>query len=1000
MKMMKMSTLLSSMDNDNNGYDNDMQLIDYQVSSASTPASQASSELTSKSPASSVSPASPTSTSSSSDCDKCHQHFCDSCVYCFHRKNQCDNKKPTLVLPVLKSLNKNPNRTARLLPNHYNYNHRQTRVIKTRNNNNRLQLIQICLILLLITSITSVTCMLDALKALFILTGASTYLVTKYVNISQQQQPNQQHHPHHPNHQQQTNGPFWTPPSTLSLSPSQSMINANHSWMASSSSMSQRQWPMFRENHQQQQQQSSSFSNIPLLLMPEGINFLKGDQSSTVNSSSSNGGNNKSPPPSSIRPIYVLAIEEEENEQNMPKSLLNLSISSDHNHYHDNGNNQSINNLLNNIKVDYIIDTKLDDYAQVFKYFALNRTTGELFLIRPLDRDPPNGRSRWRFSIQARNRQTQMILAMADIAITVRDINDNKPLFEQKLYRTTLMENGPAGQILTKLHAVDFDEADLVDNGKILYSLIKSPALIANDNNKNNQSKWTTDLFQIDPHNGVLTVLDCCFDREKQSEYNLIARATDAGGLWDETKILVNIGDINDNPPRFLNPSRTLRLNEMNVVVHHNQQQQQQQQQQYEQQQQEDENIFTFFILDNDLPKNNHHHYEIINSTDCPLFKRFYIVVNIDGSGTLYGTRRNESELRDYILTGGSMNKSIDRVNNQMSMTNNNQSSLITATSNILSTTTKSETICYLDVVVRDSVRDSIKSSSDESLVYEDQTTLTLVYSFDWNIVGNSGNGGKNKLFHNNNNNNGTEANFGTGNLNSSNANAVIALDHFAAAAAVGGPKASDLSTINQRKLSNGCSSINDGGDGALCSNSDDHHQTINNNNRPHSSFSLKNNSKSINSNDNDILSSFSSFKQWLKSTTNSKTFLIYASIIIFTNIIILLVVTTFWLIRQNARRINETPITTTTNLVEETLRNDFNGQTTNVGTYYQIPMMEQQQQNLFDSTNILFINDNNAAAAASYLDILKPPPPPPSSSSPSTFVTNDSQISSSYLNC
>ena len=105
-------------------------------------------------------------------------------------------------------------------------------------------------------------------------------------------------------------------------------------------------------------------------------------------------------------------------------------------------------------------------------------------------------------------------------------------------------------------------------------------------------------------------------------------------------------------------------------------------------------------------------------------------------------------------------------------------------------------------------------------------------------------------------------------------------------------------------------------------------------------------------------------------------------------------------MIRQNARRINETPITTTTNLVEETLRNDFNGQTTNVGTYYQIPMMEQQQQNLFDSTNILFINDNNAAAAASYLDILKPPPPPPSSSSPSTFVTNDSQISSSYLNC
>ncbi|OTF69866.1 hypothetical protein BLA29_007399, partial [Euroglyphus maynei] len=255
---------------------------------------------------------------------------------------------------------------------------------------------------------------------------------------------------------------------------------------------------------------------------------------------------------------------------------------------------------------DYILDTKIDDYDQVFKFFALNRSTGELFLIRPLDRDPPNGRSRWRFSIQARNHHTQMILAMADVAITVRDINDNKPLFEQKLYRTTLMENGPAGQILTKLHAIDFDEADLADNGKILYSLIKSSI---------SDSKWTTDLFQIDPHNGVLTVLDCCFDREKQSEYQLIARATDAGGLWDETKILVTIGDLNDNPPKFLNPSRTLRLDEMNV--HNNQQQQQQNEQ--------DENIFTFYITDEDLPKNNHHNYEIINATDCPLFKRFYI---------------------------------------------------------------------------------------------------------------------------------------------------------------------------------------------------------------------------------------------------------------------------------------------------------------------------------------------------------------------------------------
>src|SRR5699024_6557914 len=111
-----------------------------------------------------------------------------------------------------------------------------------------------------------------------------------------------------------------------------------------------------------------------------------------------------------------------------------------------------------------------------------------------------------------------MVLAVADVLITVRDINDNKPLFEQKVYKTTLMQNGPSGQVLTKIHAVDFDDADTADNGKVVYSLVKSlygpPG-----------TKSTTDLFQLDPHSGVLTVIDCCFDREKREEYRLVARA-------------------------------------------------------------------------------------------------------------------------------------------------------------------------------------------------------------------------------------------------------------------------------------------------------------------------------------------------------------------------------------------------------------------------------------------------------------------------------------------
>lgn len=265
------------------------------------------------------------------------------------------------------------------------------------------------------------------------------------------------------------------------------------------------------------------------------------------------------------------------------------------------------------------------------------------------------GREVWKFSVQARNRRTQFILAVADVLITVRDINDNKPLFEQKLYRTTLMENGPAGQILTKVTAVDFDDGDTTDNGKVVYSLLKSSTTHAGAASvygaRTSQSMSISDYFQIDPHSGVLTALACCFDREKRAEYSLVARATDAGGLSDETTVVVTIGDINDCPPKFLNPSRTLVLNDDSFNSFWLDQSSSEQQEDLSSGYSTssntgsqsnsrglfplstsrppvnsmDENIATFYVSDDDLPETNHLSFDILNSTNCSLFHRFYM---------------------------------------------------------------------------------------------------------------------------------------------------------------------------------------------------------------------------------------------------------------------------------------------------------------------------------------------------------------------------------------
>ena len=305
----------------------------------------------------------------------------------------------------------------------------------------------------------------------------------------------------------------------------------------------------------------------------------------------------------------------------------------------------------------------MDDLGPVLHNFQVNKSTGELFLIRPLDRDPPKGmfelykiwiysfniytvfvvgRAMWKFTVQARNRQTHFILAVADVLITVRDINDNKPLFEQKLYRTTLIENGPAGQILTKVKAIDFDDADTSDNGGVVYSLLKSsathPGAASVYGSKTSQSMSISDYFQIDPHTGVLTAMACCFDREKRAEYKLVVRATDAGGLSDEATILVTIGDLNDCPPKFINPSRTLVLNddsfnslwldqsaESEEITSNTGQTIRGIGGQTKQSESMDENIATFYISDDDLPESNHLSYEIVNSTNCSLFHRFYM---------------------------------------------------------------------------------------------------------------------------------------------------------------------------------------------------------------------------------------------------------------------------------------------------------------------------------------------------------------------------------------
>lgn len=70
-------------------------------------------------------------------------------------------------------------------------------------------------------------------------------------------------------------------------------------------------------------------------------------------------------------------------------------------------------------------------------------------LLQPLDRDQPNGRPQWRFTVFAQDEGGEGLVGYADVQVNLKDINDNAPVFPQGVYWGNVTENGTAGMYLS-----------------------------------------------------------------------------------------------------------------------------------------------------------------------------------------------------------------------------------------------------------------------------------------------------------------------------------------------------------------------------------------------------------------------------------------------------------------------------------------------------------------------------------------------------------------------
>ncbi|XP_013914168.1 PREDICTED: cadherin EGF LAG seven-pass G-type receptor 1-like [Thamnophis sirtalis] len=158
--------------------------------------------------------------------------------------------------------------------------------------------------------------------------------------------------------------------------------------------------------------------------------------------------------------------------------------------------------------------------------FYIEPTSGVIRTLRKLDRENV---AVYSLRALAVDKGSPPLNATVDIQVTVLDINDNPPVFEQDEFDIFIQENSPVGSIVARISAVDPDEGT---NAQIMYQIVEGNI---------------PEVFQLDLLNGDLTAL-MDLDYESQTEYVIVVQAISAP-LVSRATVHIRLLDQNDNPP-------------------------------------------------------------------------------------------------------------------------------------------------------------------------------------------------------------------------------------------------------------------------------------------------------------------------------------------------------------------------------------------------------------------------------------------------------------------
>uniref|UniRef100_A0A8C3MWR5 Uncharacterized protein n=1 Tax=Geospiza parvula TaxID=87175 RepID=A0A8C3MWR5_GEOPR len=162
--------------------------------------------------------------------------------------------------------------------------------------------------------------------------------------------------------------------------------------------------------------------------------------------------------------------------------------------------------------------------------FIIESTSGIVRTLRRLDRENVPLYSLQAFAV---DKGVPARRTPVEIQVTVLDVNDNPPVFEQDEFDIFVEENSPIGLVVARITATDPDEGT---NAQIMYQIVEGNI---------------PEVFQLDIFSGELTAL-ADLDYETKAEYIMVVQATSAP-LVSRATIHVRLRDTNDNSPQLKN---------------------------------------------------------------------------------------------------------------------------------------------------------------------------------------------------------------------------------------------------------------------------------------------------------------------------------------------------------------------------------------------------------------------------------------------------------------